>query len=72
MILSSSAVPSTSRSVPTYSFFAILAPPSVRKAPVSPVASEESVVSVMSTIPLNVVFLATVIASELLVVTKVI
>ena len=54
VILSNSAVPSTSRSVPTYSFLAILAPPSVRKAPVSPVASEASVASVISKIPLKV------------------
>ena len=47
-------VPSTSKSVPTYSFLAILAPPSVRNAPVSPLASEESVVSVISTTPATV------------------
>ena len=48
------AVPSTSKSVPTYNFFAILAPPSTLKAPVSPVASVESVVFVISITPLNV------------------
>ena len=50
-VLSKLVVPSTSKSVPTYNFLAILAPPSVRKAPVSPVASLESVVSVISTTP---------------------
>jgi len=55
VILSNSAVPSTSKSVPTYSFFAILAPPSTLNAPVSPESSEESVVLVISRIPLCVV-----------------
>ena len=54
VILSSSAVPSTSKSVPTNSFFAILAPPSTLNIPVSPEPSEESVVPVRSTIPVNV------------------
>ena len=44
-------LPPTDKSVPTYNFFAILAPPSVRSAPVSPVASEESVASVISRTP---------------------
>ena len=46
--------PPIEASVPTYNFLAILAPPSVLKAPVSPVASDESVVLVMSTTPLKV------------------
>ena len=50
-VLSKLVVPSTSKSVPTNNFLAILAPPSVRNAPVSPVASLESVVSVISTTP---------------------
>ena len=37
--------------VPTYNFLAILAPPSTRKIPVSPVASLESVVPVRSRTP---------------------
>ena len=41
--------------VPTYNFLAILAPPSVLKAPVSPVASLASVVFVISTTPLAVI-----------------
>ena len=40
--------------VPTYSFLAMDAPPSVLKAPVSPVASDASVVFVISTTPLKV------------------
>ena len=44
-------LPPTDKSVPTYSFLAILAPPSVRNAPVSPVALEASVASVTSRTP---------------------
>ena len=48
------ALPVTFKSLPTYSFLAILAPPSVRNAPVSPVASVASVARVISTMPENV------------------
>ena len=50
-VLSRLAVPFTSRSVPTYNFLAMLAPPSVRSAPVSPVALLESVAIVISSTP---------------------
>ena len=51
MPLEKLVAPPTDKSVPTYNFLAILAPPSTLNAPVSPVAALASVVFVISKKP---------------------